>query len=78
MTEETPQFDPVIVAVFHSQVEGELAQSRLAAEGITSEVNSEDAGGMFPNFNDILGVAVLVAKADAAKARMILGAKAAE
>jgi hypothetical protein len=59
------------IGSFVSRADAELAQSALAAAGIESEVESDDAGGAYP-FDLSGGARLLVAEADAQLAAAIL------
>lgn len=65
----------VEVAAYPTRSDAELAQSRLAAAGITSVVAADDAGGAYP-FDLSGGVRLLVDDADAHTAAAILGEQA--
>ena len=61
------------IGVYPTRTDAELAQSALAAAGITSEVAADDAGGAYP-FDLSGGVRLLVDEADAEDAAAILAA----
>ena len=61
----------VEVGIYPTRSDAELAQSALAAAGITSEVASDDAGGAYP-FDLSGGVRLLVDEADAEDAAAVL------
>jgi hypothetical protein len=63
-------------ATFSSEIEAELAQTALAAAGITSFLKYDDAGGMITALLQNSGVRVLVAPAELAEARLVLAGKA--
>jgi hypothetical protein len=58
-------------AAFPSRSEAELAQSALAAAGISSVVESDDAGGAYP-FDFSGGARLLVDESDAESAADVL------
>ena len=58
-------------AVFPSRADAELAQGALAAAGIDSVVESDDAGGAYP-FDLAGGARLLVGEADAELAAAVL------
>jgi hypothetical protein len=62
----------VEVATFTTRSDAELAQSALAAAGITSEITADDAGGAYP-FDLSGGARLLVDEAEAEDAATILG-----
>ena len=59
------------VGAFPTRSDAELAQAALAAAGIESTVESDDAGGAYP-FDLTGGARLLVDDADVAAARSIL------
>lgn len=61
----------VEVGTYPTRSDAELAQSALAAAGITSEVAADDAGGAYP-FDLSGGVRLLVDEADAEDAAAVL------
>jgi hypothetical protein len=65
----------VEVAAYPTRSDAELAQSRLAAAGITSVVAADDAGGAYP-FDLSGGVRLLVDDTDAHAAAAILAEQA--
>jgi len=52
--------DFVELVSFETEQEAELAASRLRAAGIPSSVAKSDGGGMYPQFQLLAGVRVLV------------------
>jgi hypothetical protein len=64
--------DLVKVATFNNEAEAELARGRLEEAGIQAFVAADDAGGMYPVFQMVRGVKLLVAPVDADSAREIL------
>jgi hypothetical protein len=62
----------VEVGVYPTRSDAELAQATLAAAGIPSVVEADDAGGAYP-FDLTGGARVLVADADAEYATATLG-----
>ena len=69
--------DLIIVKAFPYRHEAELAKNLLAAEGIESIIQADDAGGLRPHLTFTGGAAgmanFLVRKEDADKAREVLG-----
>jgi hypothetical protein len=64
------------VATYQNEVEAEMAQGALGAEGIEAIVWKDDAGGMYPQFQPVYGVALRVAPEDFERARAIVSALA--
>ena len=62
----------IAVAVYPTRFDAEQGQSKLAAAGIESVVNADDAGGAYP-FDLTGGAHLLVDEADAEAARAVLG-----
>jgi hypothetical protein len=62
----------VEVGVYPTRSDAELAQATLAAAGIPSVVEADDAGGAYP-FDLTGGAHLLVADADAEYATAVLG-----
>lgn len=60
------------VAVFTSRTEAELARARLDLEGIPAHILADDAGGWEPQFGLSLGVRLIVADHDLARAAEVL------
>lgn len=65
----------VIVKVFGSETEAEIAKGRLESEGITALITKGDVGGMYPSLQQTEGVKLLVNQTDADEARNILEEK---
>jgi hypothetical protein len=61
----------IAVGIYPTRADAELAQTALEAEGIASLIASDDAGGTYP-FDLSGGARLLVAEADAERARAIL------
>ena len=66
----------VSVAVVASRTEAELIAGMLRSHGVSAAVSADDAGGQCPQLQ-AEGVRVLVAPADEASARRLLGDPAA-
>ena len=64
------------VATFPSEVEADMAQGALGADGIEAIVWKDDAGGMYPSLQPVYGVALRVAPEQLERAREILAALA--
>jgi hypothetical protein len=62
----------VAVGVYPTRSDAELAQATLAAAGVPSVVEADDAGGAYP-FDLTGGARLLVADADAEYATAVLG-----
>jgi hypothetical protein len=62
----------VTVRTYGSRVEAELARGLLEACGIPSYVSADDAGGMRPSLQLVLGVRLIVRAIDLPLARRIL------
>jgi hypothetical protein len=63
----------VSVAVVATRTEAELIVGLLCSHGVSAAVSADDAGGQYPQLQ-AEGVRVLVAPADEASARRLLGA----
>jgi hypothetical protein len=61
----------IAVGTYPTRTDAELAQAALEAEGIPSVIASDDAGGAYP-FDLGGGARLLVAEADADRAKAIL------
>ena len=61
-----------VIESFTDHSFAEAAISLLSSEGIEAHIHADDAGGELPNLGFARGVRVLVLKADAERARMIL------
>ena len=70
--------DLVILCKYNSLGEAQLAQGWLEASGITSMIRTDDCGGMYPQFQAIRGVRLIVGPADEAAARELLAGDVAE
>ena len=64
---------PVVIRVFPSRIEAELARSALKAAKIISLVSADDVGGTDQALWLLTGVKLLVRASDADDARLILG-----
>jgi len=64
----------VIVRTFINEFEAERAKGILEEEGIECYVSSDNAGGMEPPLQLILGIRLLVLEEDLKKAKEILDA----
>ena len=64
---------PVVIRVFPSRIEAELARSALKAAKIISLVSADDVGGTDQALWLLTGVKLLVRASDADAARLILG-----
>jgi hypothetical protein len=67
----------IAVGTYPTRTDAELARATLEAEGIASEITSDDAGGAYP-FDLSGGARLLVADADAERAAAILASEDAE
>ncbi len=63
---------PVVVAIATSRFEAELIVGLLGSHGLRAALSADDAGGQEPQLQ-LQGVRVLVAPADEAVARRLLG-----
>jgi len=63
----------VVIETFSDKSFAEAAVSLLESEEIRAWIHSDDAGGGLPNLDFARGVRLLVAPADEARARAILG-----
>ena len=61
------------VATFSSRTEANIAKGLLQANNITSYIQADDAGNMYPQLGTTAGVKLYVANRDAQKARKLLG-----
>ena len=61
----------IAIGTYATRTDAELAQAALQAEGITSVIASDDAGGAYP-FDLSGGARLLVAEADVERATAIL------
>jgi hypothetical protein len=64
----------VVVRTFGTEVEAQLAQAALAAEGIPSIVLPDNAGGMLPMLQVLFPVRLAVRRDDAEAALTVLDA----
>lgn len=62
-----------VARVFHYRHEAELARSALAADGIESTMQADDAGAQGLGIQFIHGVKLLVREEDLTRAQEILG-----
>jgi hypothetical protein len=62
----------VTAGIFHTRPEAELAQMRLREAGIDAIVQTDNAGGMYPQFDAIIGIKLKVRAADEEQARELL------
>ncbi len=62
----------VTVATFSTEVEAQIAQATLEANGIASIIVRDDAGGMLPSLHILVNVKLAVQEADEELAREIL------
>ena len=67
MPEET-----VVLKVFATEMDAEMARDVLKDEGITASVFKDDGGGMEPHLQRTGGVRLVVKTVDADRARKIL------
>lgn len=65
----------IVIKIFGSETEAEIAKARLESEGITAIITKDDGGGMLPPLRQTLGVKLLVNKNDENNAKNILGEK---
>jgi len=68
--------DLVVVGVFNTRPEADLAVSALDAAGIEAMVAADDAGGEYPGLWEGRGVAVVVNREDESDARDVLTSNA--
>ena len=66
--------DLVILHVFPFEVEANIVKSMLDAEGISSALFKDDAGGMHPHLQPTRGVTLKVRSSDLKEAQTILAA----
>ena len=62
----------VVLKTFNNEVEAGMAQQVLQEAGVTAFVSKDDAGGMEPQLQRNNGVRLVVNRADAQHARMML------
>lgn len=65
----------IVIKVFSSTTEAEIARGRLESEGIRAIITKDDVGGMYPSLQQTAGVKLMVRKEDEEKARTILEGK---
>lgn len=70
--------ETVVIESFSDKAFAEAAVSLLELEGIEATIDSDDAGGELPNLDFARGARVLVAAADADRARAVLNTAADE
>ena len=63
------------IGTYRTRSDAELAQSALAAAGISSEIAADDAGGAYPFDLSGGGAHLLVEAADAEAARSVLAGR---
>lgn len=66
--------DITVIRTFSTEVEAQLAQAALAANGIPSIVLPDNAGGMLPMLQVLFPVRLAVRSEDADVARQVLDA----
>lgn len=66
--------DAILLKTYPSRIEAEMAAGLLEGEGVPVLIMADDAGGAYPPLQFIQGVRLLVAAADAYRAREILKA----
>ncbi len=64
--------DLVVLKIFPDEISAQLAATELSAEGIESQIFSDDAGGAIPALQTTQGVRLVVRKVDEQKARDLL------
>ncbi len=64
--------DAIVLQIFPSRIEAEMAAGLLESEGIEAMVLADDAGGAYPMLQFVRGVRLLVYREDAYRARQIL------
>ncbi len=64
--------DAIVLEIFPSRIEAEMAAGLLESEGIEAMVLADDAGGAYPMLQFVRGVRLLVYREDAYRARQIL------
>jgi hypothetical protein len=62
----------VTVASYATEVEAQIAQATLEANGVSSIILRDDAGGMLPSLHVLVGVKLAVQEEDADIARELL------
>ena len=64
----------IVLRTFSSELDAEVALSHLAREGIQACISKDDAGGMYPVYQHIHGVRLLVMDTDKEHADDVLKA----
>ena len=64
--------NPVMIAEYSSELEAEMAKAQLEAEGISSWILKDDAGGMQPQLQYVEGVKLFVDEKNVEEALGIL------
>jgi len=64
--------DAIVLETFPNRIEAEIVAGLLESEGVEAMVVADDAGGAYPSLQFFHGVRLLVAAADAYRAREIL------
>ena len=64
----------VMIRTFGNEVDAQIAQGTLASLGVSALLETDNCGGMRPHLDLTIGVRLLVAQADAERAREILPA----
>jgi hypothetical protein len=62
----------VVLKIFPDEMSAQLVATELSAEGIESQVFSDDAGGAIPALQTTQGVRLMIRKEDEQKARELL------
>ena len=62
----------VVVGVYSSELEAQLAEAQLRTAGIECRLQKDDAGGLVPNLDLSRGIKLQVLPDDADRAREIL------
>lgn len=70
MTETQPE--TVVIAVYSSRQDAEIAQELLEDKGIRASIGVDDAGTMYPQLQQTQGVRLAVLGDEGAKARWVL------
>ena len=63
----------VKLTTFGSQIEAEIARTKLLSDRIPAYITKDDEGGMTPQLQFTMGVRLYVAKSQVAAARKSLG-----
>jgi hypothetical protein len=64
--------DLIVLKIFPDEMSAQLVATELRAEGIESQIFSDDAGGAIPPLQTTQGVRLFVKKEDAERAGTIL------